>query len=449
MANKIFNIAAISLLAVGTASCDNFLDIQPVGRVIITTAEEYRKMLTEAYSIVPEDRGLATFRSDEFVLNSSIQQEDLNSYLDIWLWDDVSPESTTATFNWRSYYQVLYEANYLIESKDKITEGTKEEIDQLVGEAYMLRAYMHFLLVNLYGEPYTALADPYASKAVPLKLDTDPYNVLSRNTVGQIYDQIISDMNSAEAYLNVEQWDTGYNYRFNTISVDALRSRVYLYMGRWDESLAASRRVLDVKSTLSDISTELPNRYNSVENIVALEQVMTSYYHRAGRVNSELYNKYDVSGDLRRTQYFDRQTSSNITVKKGGSSEYSCSFRVGEIYLNAAEAALEASTGTDALQTARGYLLTLMQSRYTAGYYAEREAAVNAMSRDELREEIYAERCRELAFEGHRWFDLRRTTRPQLTKTYRGTTYTLEHNDSRYTVRIPADAIEANPNLAN
>lgn len=449
MANKIFNIAAISLLAVGTASCDNFLDIQPVGRVIITTAEEYRKMLTEAYSIVPEDRGLATFRSDEFVLNSSIQQDDLNSYLDIWLWDDVSPESTTATFNWRSYYQVLYEANYLIESKDKITEGTKEEIDQLVGEAYMLRAYMHFLLVNMYGEPYTALADPYASKAVPLKLDTDPYNVLSRNTVGEIYDQIISDMNSAEAYLNVEQWDTGYNYRFNTISVDALRSRVYLYMGRWDESLAASRRVLEVKNTLSDISTELPNRYNSVENIVALEQVMTSYYHRAGRVNSELYNKYDVSGDLRRTQYFDRQTSSNITVKKGGSSEYSCSFRVGEIYLNAAEAALEASAGTDALQTARGYLLTLMQSRYTAGYYAEREAAVNAMSRDELREEIYAERCRELAFEGHRWFDLRRTTRPQLTKTYRGTTYTLEQNDSRYTVRIPADAIEANPNLAN
>lgn len=445
MANKIFNIAAISLLAVGTASCDNFLDIQPVGRVIITTAEEYRKMLTEAYSIVPEDRGLATFRSDEFVLNSSIQQDDLNSYLDIWIWNDAAPESTTATFNWRSYYQVIYEANYLIESRDNITEGTKEEIDQLVGEAYMLRAYMHFLLVNLYGEPYTALADPYASKAVPLKLDTDPYNVLSRNTVGEIYDQIISDINSAEAYLNVEQWDTGYNYRFNTISVDALRSRVYLYMGRWDESLAASRRVLDVKSTLSDISTELPNRYNSVENIVALEQVMTSYYHRAGRVSSELFNSYDAAGDLRRSRYYDVVTPSNIMVNKGGSNEYTCSFRVGEIYMNGAEAALEA----DDLGQARNYLLTVMKSRYTADYYAEREVAVNAMTKDELREEIYAERRRELAFEGHRWFDLRRTTRPQLTKTYRNETYVLEQNDSRYTVRIPSDAVEANPNLAS
>lgn len=100
--NRIYGIATVALAALSTTSCDNFLDIQPVGRVIITTAEEYRKMLTEAYSIVPEDRGLATFRSDEFVLNSTVSQEDLNSYLDIWRWEDVSPESTTATFNWRS-----------------------------------------------------------------------------------------------------------------------------------------------------------------------------------------------------------------------------------------------------------------------------------------------------------------------------------------------------------
>ena len=134
-------------------------------------------------------------------------------------------------------------------------------------------------------------------------------------------------------------------------------------------------------------------------------------------------------------------------VAKEGSSEYSCSFRVGEIYLNAAEAALENSES--GIGDARNYLLAVMKARYNDSYYAEREAVVNAMSRDELREEIYAERFRELAFEGHRWFDLRRTTRPQLTKTYSGETYILEQNDSRYTVRIPSDAVAANPNLAN
>ena len=71
------------------------------------------------------------------------------------------------------------------------------------------------------------------------------------------------------------------------------------------------------------------------------------------------------------------------------------------------------------------------------------------MATDELREEIYAERRRELAFEGHRWFDLRRTTRPELTKTYGTETFTLNAGDSRYTVRIPSAAIAANPNLAD
>ena len=149
-------------MALTLGSCDDFLDIQPTGRVIITTAKEFREMLTQAYSIVPEDRGLATFRSDEFTMDATLSQEDISSFRDIWAWNDVSPDDATSTFGWRSYYQVIYEANYTIESHKKITEGSEAEINQLVGESYMLRAYMHFLLVNLYGEPYTALADPYS-----------------------------------------------------------------------------------------------------------------------------------------------------------------------------------------------------------------------------------------------------------------------------------------------
>ena len=106
-------------------------------------------------------------------------------------------------------------------------------------------------------------------------------------------------------------------------------------------------------------------------------------------------------------------------------------------------------TGESAIPAARTYLLTLIKQRYKAAAYTEKETAINAMGRDELLQEIYDERTRELAFEGHRWFDLRRTTRPRLEKTYSGTTYVLEENDSRYTIRIPSEAIEANPGLAN
>ena len=71
------------------------------------------------------------------------------------------------------------------------------------------------------------------------------------------------------------------------------------------------------------------------------------------------------------------------------------------------------------------------------------------MTQSELLQEIYNERARELAFEGHRWFDLRRTTQPQLEKKFGNETYTLSANDERYTIRIPSDAIEANPELSN
>lgn len=439
--NKIF-IALLAASAVMLAGCDSFLDIQPVGKVIPTTADEFRSLIVEAYSTVPDDRGLATFRSDEVLLDATMSANDLGSYLDIWRWNDDTPDENTATFSWRQFYYVLFIANYVIESEEMMTGGTTAEIDQLVGEAYMLRAYMHFLLVNLHAPAYTT-CDPATTKAVPLKLDSDVESVLERNTVEEIYRSIIDDLDKAEDYLNVDTWDAGYNYRFNTLSVDALRSRVMLYMGDWSEALNAARRVLAVKNELSNVSSELPNQYNSVENIVALEQVMSAQYARAIKVDRDFYRRYD-SSDLRRRAYFNQVTTSNILLIKGGSSTYSCSLRVGEMLLNAAEAAWH----TDDLDGAAGYLLTLQRARYNDGG-AAKEAAIAAMSDDELLQEILDERARELAFEGHRWFDLRRTGQPRIERTYRGESYVLEQGDSRYTIRIPSDAITVNPGLAN
>ena len=426
-------------------SCDKYLDIQPVGKVIPRTAAEFRALLTQAYSYVPSDRGLATFRSDEMIMDGTLAAEDLNSYKDIWIWNDVSPSENTTAFSWRSFYHTSFIANYVIESKEMIEEGTVDEVNQMVGESYMLRAYMHFLLVNLFGEAYTN-CDPATTKAIPLKLNSDTEVTLSRNTVAEVYNSILSDLAEAEKYLNVDQWDLGYNYRFNTLSVNAFRSRVYLYMGEWAKSLEASQAVLQVNDQLVDMSssTVLPNEYNSPENILALEQVMTAQYVRAAKVNTTLWKMY-TSSDLRRSKYFNQVTVSNILVAKGGSNQYSCSFRVGEIYLNAAEAAAHLNK----LSEARGRLLKLIENRYTPEGYTLKKNEIEVMSQEALLAEIQEERTKELAFEGHRWFDLRRTTRPRLEKTYSGTTYVLEENDSRYTIRIPSEAIEANPGLAN
>lgn len=424
------------------SACDDYLDIQPVGKVIPTTAAEFRSLITEAYVTVPSDRGLASFRSDEMTLDVTSPM-DIESYKDIWLWNDNGAGENTSTFSWRQFYHVLFIANYVIESESMMTDGSSDEIRQMVGEAYMLRAYMHFILVNLHAPAYTK-CDPATTKAVPLKLNSDVETMLSRSMLGDIYAQVLKDLDSAEDYLNVDSWDTGYNYRFNTLSVDALRSRVYLYMGNWAESLAAAKRVLAVKSDLADVSSILPNAYDSPENIVALEQVMTTNYEKAIKVDRKFFGLY-TSADQRRRTYYNQVTTSNILIRKGGNNTYSCSLRVGEMYLNAAESAWNEQSYDEAAD----YLLALQKARFTAAGYTQKETAVRGMTPAELIEEIYNERARELAFEGHRWFDLRRTTQPRIERTYKNEIYVLEQGDSRYTIPIPAAAIDANPSLAN
>lgn len=433
----------VAILGLAVSSCDKYLDITPVGKVIPTTAEEYRSLLTEAYSTVPDDRGLASFRADELRLDATMSTYDIESYLDIYTWNDATPGENTATFKWRQFYHVLFIANYVIENEHNITTGSTAEIRQLVGEAYMLRAYMHFILANLHAPAYTK-CDPKTTKAIPLKLDSDVEKVLSRSTLEKVYASVLGDLEKAETYLNVDTWPAGYNYRFNTLSVDALRSRVALYMGDWDEALAAAERVLAVKSDLSNVSSVLPNAYNSVESIVALEQIMTAAYTRTVKVDNNFYTLF-TSADQRRRTYFKAETTSVVSLRKGGSNTFTCTLRTGEMYLNSAEAACR----TDDLKGARSRLLDLQRARFNDSGYAQKEADVNAMDKDALLEEILIERARELAFEGHRWFDLRRTTQPRLERDFKGQTYVLEAGDARYTIPIPSEAIQANPGLAD
>ena len=141
-------------------------------------------MLTEAYSQPLFDRGVTEFRTDEVTIRDN--EYDQNYYSEIEKWNDSNPIPGTREFAWSNYYSIIYYANAIIDNRDKITEGTQEDIDQLVGEAYLLRGYMHFLLVNLYGQPYTKDGAP-ETKAIPIKLDIDLEKTPSRNTVSEVY----------------------------------------------------------------------------------------------------------------------------------------------------------------------------------------------------------------------------------------------------------------------
>lgn len=446
MMKKIVSLMIMSCMLLLTA-CDNYLDIQPTGSVIPGSLAEYRALIARSYKDVSSlsDRGVTGFRSDEMQVRDN--EYDQNFYMDIERWNDLSPSAYTMEFEWARYYNILFIANHIIENRGEITEGTEQDINQLVGEAYMLRAYMHFLLVNLYGQPYTK-PGALDAKSIPLKLDTDLEKVLSRNTVGEVYASIQTDIDEARKLVTKAEWEPQYAYRFNAASVDAFQSRLSLYEGQWQAAWDAAEAVLATKATLEDLndaSAELPNSYKSVESITALEMPLSSTVNGAALATPSFLALYG-EGDLRLDKYFAEADDNGFRKnKKGGSNNYLCTFRVGELYLSAAEAAAQLNQ----LSQARARLLQLMQKRYTPEAYQAKAAAVNAMSQAALNQEILNERARELAFEGHRWFDLRRTTRPRLEKLLDGKTYVLEADDARYTLSIPKSAVEANPGLLN
>ena len=421
------------------SSCDDFLDITPTGKVIASTGEEYRAMLTYEYKYFPNDRHMTIVRTDELKLSGQTASSDLDAYLDLWLWKDENPSPTTSYFSWRSYYHAIYIANYILEHQDEISDATDKVVSQLVGEAYMMRAYCHFLLVNLYAEPYTHCT-PATTRGVPLMLEADVNAIPLSSSVETVYQQVLSDIVEAEKHLNVDKWALGENYRFSTVSAKAFYARTLLYMGRWQEALTAAKAVINARPDLVDLNVSsalLPDDYQSDENIMALEHFSTNLSTVINQPSSDFIALYRT-GDQRKSKYYKRETSTTYSLLK---SEGFCSFRSAEAYLTAAEAACQLGQLTNAIDL----LKPLLQKRLNATAYNDALTLMQAMDKAQLLQEIYDERARELAFEGHRWYDLRRTTRPALNHNYGGQTYTLTPN--KYTMRFPTEAVESNPEI--
>lgn len=439
----LFNIIASFLFT----SCDKFLDIQPTGKVIARTGEEYRALLTGVYSNFPDDRSLTTLRTDEMYLDkATITSEDYNTYFDIWVWNDAAPSENTTTYSWRRYYHTIYIASYIIEKEGEIEETSPADVSQLVGEAYMLRAYTYSILVNLFGKPYTK-GNPTTDLAVPLLVSADVESVLERSTVEQVYQQILYDISMAKQHLNQDKWEADLNYRFNKISADALMARVCLYMGRWQEALDAAKAVIAAYPELEDITPStgytMPDNHNSKEAIVCLEQVMKSEYKGIGYPDKNFITSI-VTGDLRKNRFFKAKTSAVYDLLKGGTNDTRSTFRSAEFYHTAAEAAARLGD----LNGAIDLMTPIINNRYLAARRTPTINGMKAMTQDQLIDAILESRRAELCFEGHRWFDLRRTTQQSITKTYGTDTYTLLEGDSRYTMLIPKEAISANPLLS-
>ncbi|WP_347049659.1 RagB/SusD family nutrient uptake outer membrane protein [Flavobacterium olei] len=437
---KFSKYIVLFVAAIAVTSCDDYLDITPVGRVIPETLDQYRALLTAAYSNYPEHKSLTAVRTDELVLNDL--NDEINIYKDVYFWKDSNPDKFTQSFQYQELYNVIFYANVIInEASAKL--GASDETNQLVGEAYALRALANFDLVNLFAKPYNP-ATAASDKGVPLALEIDLENVYKPETVEVVYNQIISDTQKAENLINVDAQIAGKNYRFSKIALYTFESRLYLYQQQWQKSLDAANKALAINSNLIDLKATavLATKYNSKESILALEDGLINGLKGATYASPDLLSAYNRTTDLRFPLYF-VANGSRFRIQKGGNDDQKSTFRTSELYLTKAETSLKLNNIGEAKTT----VLNFIKNRYSAAGYTELETSINAMNEADLNTFILAERQREFAVEGQRWFDLRRTTQKQIVHTFDGDNYTLLQNDPRYTIIYPANARLNNPNL--
>ena len=426
---------------------------------------------------------------------------DGNRYLATFTWQPdmykMMEEANSGHINiYEKYYEVILGTNAVLDYLPTVKD-TEENINKVKAQAHALRGFYYFNLVNIFGQPYNV--NPEAP-GVPLKLTSgieESNDYLKRKSVGEVYEQILKDLHTAEeTYLALpasEQWSD--NYRTSLPMVQLLLSRVYLYMENWDKAAEYAKFVMDNRQfslvDLNDVPVEgtdaegKPIRnyyvfptYKSSETIWPYGKVEDMFkwtYQGANSVNSATGNKMHayfqasqelldtyVDYDLRLTRYIVKAptgdangTLMNMAYGKVnvGTSYYlpehatgvfgRC-LRLSEAYLNYAEA--KAMAGS--LDEAAGAINALREKRFDPEDFDNETFA----SQEELVGFIRDERRRELCFEGHRWFDLRRWGMPSFTHKWHNDaesthTYRLEENDLLYTLPLPDEALQKNSSL--
>ena len=171
--------------------CNDFLDKIPDSDidVNIDNEEGIAQLLAGAY---PEASYIPFLepRTDNVDIRANGTHTQLNE--EMFYWEDDTQEDIDTPLNyWNSCYKGIAQANKALELLKKYPKN--ERVKALYGEAFLLRAYLHFMLVNIWAEPYGNAEQspgiPYVNK--PEKHALTNYN---RGTVSEVYDSIESDL---------------------------------------------------------------------------------------------------------------------------------------------------------------------------------------------------------------------------------------------------------------
>lgn len=480
--NKYINIIFISLAVLLCTACDDWLDVSPKTEIKsddnYASEQGYKDALTGVYLLLAEENlygkeltfGMLDAMAQYY---TGMRSNNTYTYDAAFDYDNTECESRINSI-WSSMYKALANLNELIKHIDQTDASmfTGRNRSLIRGEAYALRAFMHFDLVRLWGSPYAADKN---DKCIPyMKLVTADVTPLS--TVEEVINLTLADIAVAQTELlsdpviagtpsNTiidESYERDRTFKMNYYATKLLEARIRLYAGQHSEALAAAKEVIGQSTFYWTPETEITTSESSTRNRIFSEELVFSLYDSnirtrystyftsadnglimSGSSYQAVYELYNAgfSGDYRYAYQNEELDGNYFNTKLMQPTSGNPSFmfrlplmRLSEAYYIAAECELVLNNDITACV---GYLNTVRLNRNLT------DGILTTISRTEAQDELLKEYRKEFMCEGQLYYYYKRLNYDMIPiVTAEGDAVTTNYVEPNYIFPLPDDEIE-------
>ncbi|MDR2130408.1 MAG: RagB/SusD family nutrient uptake outer membrane protein [Odoribacteraceae bacterium] len=255
---KIYHIL-LALLAL-SSGCGEFTDLDPKGKNLLGSVTDLDQLLNYQFSgndNVLEMIDVSVLVDDQYPIANHVPNlisAPVKTLRSIWLtWDEQGDRAalTRSDTKYERCYEIIGQvANPVLLMADAAT-GDRDMANRLKAEAYVLRAYFHYLVVNVYAKAYhpaTAATDggvPYVKEHDLLTVPRQKY------TVQKVYDFILEDLQAAYDLESLPDHPTN-AMRVGKAFAYAVEAKVRMSMRDFTGAEAAANRSLAIQNALED-----------------------------------------------------------------------------------------------------------------------------------------------------------------------------------------------------
>ncbi len=319
---KLKHIFLAGVLALGTTSCDNLLEFPPQNEVLTADALKdpttYQPLLNSAYDVLRGGGGgflggqaqtIAEVMGDN--INPAGINTGLSDYTQYYL-KTTSIFSTASRTLMQEPYIAVYRANVLLENVDGSTLPDADK-RRIKGEALFLRGLCHFELVRFFANPYNPTgANDQPGIVVRLQSEATPRG---RNTVKEVYDQVIKDLTDAIALLP----NTNGVYA-TSWAAKAYLAKVQFHAHNFTQAFALADDVIKNSGVMFNTAdTEFDRRFSvvgSAETILGMRSTGQSDNRGAG-FTTIYRNDVTKTQKLLISRNFYARATANVNDKRG------------------------------------------------------------------------------------------------------------------------------------